>query len=195
MRHMVGLMRVYLEPWVVQDGHVPELRAGEVLRDVGVAAACWSCDRSHRFDLCQEAPGEDPDGSSTAHSLLDGALIWRAGDRVGVLRVHDMLFVVEGIVERVALETFRRSLLDLPAVGQRMRVHAGLYVMPAHEVDLDPDGESSPPGVVRDWLVHAVQFERRGRRCEVVSVETLDRMQAWDEEDSGGEYLLELSPM
>jgi hypothetical protein len=192
---MVGLVRVYLEPWVVQDGQVPELRAGEILRDVGVAAACWSCDRSHGFDLCEEAPGEDPDGSSTAHSLLDGTLIWRDGDRVGVLRVQDMHVVVKGIVEQVALETFQRRVLDLPAVGQRMRVHAGLYVMPAHEVDLDPDGESSPPGVVRDWLVHAVQFERRGRRCEVVSVETLDRMQVWDDEDSGGEYLLELSPM
>jgi hypothetical protein len=62
-------------------------------------------------------------------------------------------------------------------------------------VELDSDGESSPPDVVRDWLVHAVQFERRGRRCEVVSVETLDRMQAWDDEGCGGEYLLDLSPI
>jgi hypothetical protein len=111
------------------------------------------------------------------------------------MRVLDMHFVVKGIVEQVALETFRRRPLDVPAVGKRMRVHAGLYVMPAHEVEFDSDGGSSPPDVVRDWLVHAVQVERRGPRCEVMSVETLDRMQARDHEARGGQYLLELSPM
>jgi len=185
-------MRVYLEPWVVQDGQVREVRAGEVLRDVGIAAACWSCDGSTGSDLLEELPGEDPDGCATAHSLLDGVLVWR-GHQVGVLRVHDMHFVVKGIVEQVAPETSRRRPLELPAAGQRMRVHAGLYVMPAHEVDLDPDGDSSPPGGVRQWLVHAVQLERHARG-RVVSVETLDRMQAWEDEARGGEYLLELSP-
>jgi hypothetical protein len=192
---MVGPVRVYLEPWIVQDGQVPELRAGEVLEDVGIAAACWSCGRSHGSDLCEEVPAEDPDGSSTAHSMLDGALIWREGDRAGVLRVHDMHLVVKGIVEQVSPETFRRRPLDLPPVGRRMRVHAGLYVMPAHEAELDSDGESSPPDVLRDWLVRAVHFERRGPRCEVMSIETLDRMRALDDEALGGEYLLALSPM
>src|SRR4051794_1033410 len=79
----VKVMRVYLEPWVVQDGQVPELRAGEVMREVGIAAACWTCERSEGFDLCEEVPGDDPDGIATAHALLDGVLIWRGADRVG----------------------------------------------------------------------------------------------------------------
>src|SRR5215213_11471920 len=71
-------VRVYLEPWVVQDGQVPELRAGDTLRDVGVVAACWSRDRSDGVDSCEEVPGGDPDGFSTAQSVLDGVLIWRS---------------------------------------------------------------------------------------------------------------------
>jgi hypothetical protein len=97
-------------------------------------------------------------------------------------------------VEQVALETFRRRPLDLPAVGQRVRVHAGLYVMPAHEAELDSDGKSSAPDVVRDWLVHAVSSSAAGRVVRL-GVETLDRMQAWDDEALGREYLLELCPI
>jgi hypothetical protein len=189
----VKVMRVYLEPWVVQDGQIPELRAGEVMREVGIAAACWTGDRSEGFDLCEEVPGEDPDGIATAHAVLDGVLTWRGADRVGVLRVGDVQFVVKGVVEQVAVETFERRPLELPAVGERMRVHAALYVMPAHEADLDWNDGAASPDVQRDWLVQSVVFERRGRG-NVVSVETLDRMQAWEDEGSGGEYQLDLSP-
>jgi hypothetical protein len=66
--------------------------------------------------------------------------------------------------------------------------------MSACEAELESDGESSPPEVVRDWLVHSVQIERRGHG-DVVSIETLDRMQVWDDEGCGGEYLLDLSPV
>jgi hypothetical protein len=187
-------MRVYLEPWVVQDGQITELRAGDVLREVGVAAACSSCLRSEGFDLCEDVQDDDPDGDSTAHALLDGLLIWRRADHVGVLRVDDMHFVIKGIIEPVALETFKRRPLDLPPVGQRMRVHAVLYVMPAHEADLESTGDAPPPNVLRDWLVQSVMIERR---CggHVASVEALDRMQAWEDEGCGGEYLLDLSPL
>lgn len=127
---------------------------------------------------------------------MDGVLVWREGDHVGVLQVHDMRIVVKGFVDEVALETFRRRPLDLPAVGQRIRVHAILYIMPAHEADLDGDGAC--PAVVRDWRVHAVHIERHAQGS-VVSVETLDRMDAWTDEvwgddPCGGEYLLDLSP-
>lgn len=186
-------MRVYLEPWVVQDGQIPELQPGDVVRGVGIAAACWSCDRSDGFDLCEEVPGADPDGVVTAHSLLDGVLVWRVEDRVGVLRVHDLHFVVKGVVDEVAEETFERRPLALPTVGHRVRVHAGLYVMPAHEADLRFEGDSPPPDVVRDWLVESVSIERRGPG-DVVSVETLDRMRAWDDEGWRGCYLLDLTP-
>jgi hypothetical protein len=99
---------------------------------------------------------------------------------------------VKGVVEQVAPETFERRPLGLPAVGQRVRVHAVLYVMPAHEADLASDAHSTAPGLVRDWRVRSVAIERRspGR---LVTVEPVDRMDAWTDEDSGGEYLLDVS--
>src|SRR4051794_1917061 len=155
----MGLMLVYLEPWIVQDGQVPELRPSDILRQVGVAAACWSSDRSMGVDGWQVVPGKDPDGFTTAHVILDGAVVWRHGSALAVLQVHDTRFVLKGRVERVGVEDSRR--LALPSIDERARVHATLYVMPGGEYEPLGYPGMTPPDVERDWSVNELFIETR----------------------------------
>ena len=190
------LMLVYLEPWIVQDGQVPELRSGDILRQAGVAAACWSSDHSMGVDGWEAVPGQDPDGFSTAHVILDGAVVWRHESAIAVLQVYDTRFVLKGRVQQVGVEDFER--LALPSMDERARVHAALYVMPVHEYDSFGYPGTTPPDVTRDWRVNGIFIEARARQgsaCgDVTHVEPLDRMRCWDDEALGGEYLLDLVP-
>ena len=189
-------MLVYLEPWIVQDGQVPELRPGDILRRVGVAAACWSSDPSMGVDGWEAVPGQDPDGFTTAHVILDGAVVWRHESAIAVLQVRDTRFVLKGRVEQVGVEDFER--LALPPMDERARVHAALYVMPGGEYEPLGYPGMAPPDVARDWSVNGVFVEARARKgmgCgDVMHVEPLDRMRCWDDEALGGEYLLDLVP-
>jgi hypothetical protein len=192
-------MLVYLEPWVVQDGQVPELRPGDVLRGVGVAAACWSCGPSEGHDTCVARSGKDPDGFSTAQAVLDGVVVWRDETRAGVLSVEGTLFLIRGTVKLVAPpDYYEREPVSLPPIGGRARLGGYLYVMPAHENDLYSGAVSQPPDVCRDWVVTQVLRERRavdGRECgDVIGVDTLEVMDCWADEVAGGTYLLDLSP-
>jgi hypothetical protein len=186
---------VYLEPWIVQDGQVPELRPGDILRRVGLAAACWTSDRSMGVDGWEVVPGKDPDGFTTAHVVLDGAVVWRYQSAVAVLGVHDTRFVLKGRVQQVGVEDFER--LPLPPIDERARVHASLYVMPVHEYDPFGYPGTTPPDVRRDWRVNGIFIEARARKgsaCgDVTHVVPLDRMRCWDDEALGGEYLLDLA--
>jgi hypothetical protein len=189
-------MLIYLEPWIVQDGQVPELQPSDILRRVGVAAACWSSDRSIGVDGWEAVPGKDPDGFSTAHVILDGSVVWRYKSALAVLQVHDTRFVLKGRVEQVGVEDFER--LALPPMDERARVHASLYVMPGGEYELSGYPGMTPPDVARDWRVNGIFIEGRateGSDCgDVTHVEPLERMRCCDDEALGGEYLLDLVP-
>ena len=145
-------------------------------------------------------PGKDPDGFSTAQTVLDGVVVWRDGTKNGVLRVDGTLFLIRGTLVLVAPpDQYERVPVPLPEAGSRARLPGYLYVMPAHEHDLYYGAASAPSDVRRDWMVNAVLLERRalnGRECgEVTSVDPLEVMDCWADEAPGGTYLLDLSPV
>jgi hypothetical protein len=205
-------MLVYLEPWIVQDGQVPELAAGDVLCEAGIGATCWTAEASSGTDVCAPAPGRDPDGFDTAHVILDGVIVWRSDtgteggwrdlSKAGVVRVDETLFLVRGVPDLVARpDHYRRRVIELPPVGDRARLHGCLSVLAAHESCVDDDGAATgQPDLRGDLLVNAVHWElramRRGECGDVVGVDTLDRMDCWRDESRGGAgYLLDLTPV
>ncbi|MGN6242311.1 MAG: hypothetical protein ACTHQ3_01385 [Motilibacteraceae bacterium] len=204
-------MWVHLENWIVQDGEIPELHVGSVLRDHGLRAACWSIEESQESERCLELAGPDPSGDRAPHYALSGTVEWGREPSRMLLRVGDFGVLAEPrSFRRVpgsspqddVLERFSPAFF-VPARGTRVTALCRLEVLAAYETD-------ERFGVIdirRDWDVRQLQLQHRtlvpvpGRERErsvgrVLRVDDIERMHRWAD-DTGDDYvtyLLDLQP-
>jgi hypothetical protein len=190
VRDDVG-MWVYLSPWLVQDGELPEFESGETLIDYGVRASGWLLDVAPEADGLRRHEGPDPDGFETVVYELSGKLTWVRPE------------TSEATIRSAGIDYLTR-LTDRDwsaiTVGGSVRVLCGLAVVPDYEWL-----SFGLPNVRRDWAINEIRIERRAvewRNDErvpnrVVAVDAIDRISRWTDEIDGqtSSYLLDLVPI
>lgn len=204
-------MQVYLDPWIVDDGQIPELTVPGELHDVAVHADCWA------LELCTEpeaGPVFPRRPCTLAPCAVDPFHVTLVGDVVDRRHVaaasgsSPTLLVRSGgwdvTADPVALkECDEGSVLYSPdfegiEIGARVRVHCRLNVMADHEIDA-----WGFPGSRAGWSVSQAWAVPRGWHLGeegMASTEdarpgrSLDRIQpgAVGPEDR---YLLDLLPL
>lgn len=205
-------MWAHLQNWVVQDGEVPELRAGSTLHDHGLRASCWSIRQSATPVGTTELRGPDPSGDDAPHYELSGTVEWGQAPssvllRVGGFRVlaepHDFRPAPGRSPDDHAVQRFSPDFF-VPPVGDRAIVRCQLEVMADYEVDIDG---TDCPELRTDWLVQRIRLQHRalvpGRlpspraQTRVIRTDDIERMQRWADEEDGDQvtYLLDLQPL
>ena len=193
----------------MQDGGVPELHIGSVLRDHGLRASCWSVEESREPEGCVELAGPDPSGDRAPHYALSGTVEWGREPSSMLLRVGNFRVLaqpgsfgqvpgsspLDDVLERFSPDFF------VPATGTRVRVVCRLEVLAAYESD------EEFAVTRRDWRVRQLRVQRRalvpvpGRERDrivgkVLHVDDIDRMHLWAD-DTGDDwviYLLDVQP-
>ena len=150
--------------WLVQDGKVPELHPGAVLRNVALRAASSSLQESSETEGVKDHPGTghdselglryDTPGTGEAAGEPGSVIL-----RVGTFRVLAEPDRVRQVGEEGALERHSPD-FAIPAVGTRVTANCTLEVMAAYETD---DRFLGVPvaGLARDWQVERIQLARR----------------------------------
>jgi len=187
----------YLENWLVQDGEIPELQAGDELHHVAVRGTCWSVAESQAPEGLTELRGQDPAGDVAPHYELTGTVEWAREPstlllRVGTVRVlaepNSFRTVRPGSGDAAGAEPYSPSFW-VPAIGTRVTAVCRLEVMADYETDA-----LAFPDIRRDWRVGKVLVEHRSRVQpttgggdsivgRVVRVDTIDRMRRWADEN------------
>ncbi len=204
-------MWVHLESWIVQDGEIPELHIGSVLRDHGLRASCWSIEESQDPEGCVELAGPDPSGDQAPHYALTGTVESGREPSSMPLRVGHFAVLAEPGSFRQApgssppddvLERFSPDFF-VPGPGTRVTVLCRLEVLAAYETD----ETFGALGIRRDWDVRQLRLqhlglvgppgrERERRVGKVLHVDDIERMHRWadDTGDAHVTYLLDLQP-
>ncbi len=204
-------MWAHLANWIVQDGEIPELHIGSVLRDHGLRASCWSVEESQEPEGCVELAGPDPSGDRAPHYALSGTVEWGRETSSMLLRVgHFAVLAEPGSFRHVPGSSPQDDVLErfspdffVPATGTRVTVTCRLEVLAAYETD----EEFGVPDIRRDWDVQQLRIQHRalvpvpGRERErrvgkVLHVEDIERMHRWADATGDGyvTYLLDLQP-
>ena len=181
-------MWTYLSTWIVQDGELPELRAGSRLIDHGVRASGWLIESTRDTDRLEFVEGPDPDGYDTVTYRLTGPVEWSRPE------TSEWVIRCEGIPFLARLS----NLYPVPRrIGERVSVLCALAVVPDYEWLA-----FGLPDVRQDWIVEALKVQRRavevrdgtGVPADVVCVEELVEMRQWADGRAGlaCEYLLDL---
>ena len=156
---------VHLENWIVQDGDVPELHIGSVLRGHGLRASCWSVEESQEPEGCVELAGPDPLGDRAPHYALSGTVAWGREPSSMLLRVGNFAVLAEpGSFRQVpgtsppddVLERFSPDFF-VPATETRVTVVCRLEVLAGYETD-EKFGDLD---IRRDWDVRQLQLQHR----------------------------------
>lgn len=200
-------MWVYLEPWIVQDGAVPELARGSHLRGVGLWADCRGVDPARTaVDGIGVPAGPDSAHESGRHRYeLTGVVGPVKGIRTGKDEHVGSEFVLTAddlaVVARAAGPGFE------VAAGSRVTAQCTLNVAADYEWDA-----FELPDLRTDWYVHRLMIEQRQiayvPRCpegplvggpgKVLRSFEIERMRRWD--DNRGDtimawYVLDVTPL
>ena len=201
-------MWTYLENWLVQDGEIPELQAGDVLQHVAVRASCWGITESHAPEGLSELQGPYAAGDAARHYELTGTVEWGREPSTVLLRVGPFHVLAEPNSYRgvgsstgdvAGLEPYAPN-LRVPALGTRVTVFCQLQVMADYETEA-----FDFPDARRDWQVRRVRLEHRNLVLnpsendglsigDVVAVVDIDRMRRWADDNAGSHvtYCLDL---
>jgi len=201
----------YLANWLVQDGEIPELHTGDVLRGVALRAASWSLRESPEPEAVKEHRGDEQDSQLGANYAVTGTVEATCQPGSVLLRVGKFRLVAEPNTVREisgdgALERYSPN-FRIPSVGTRATVSCTLEVMAAYETE-DTFLGTRTAGLARDWLVERIRVARwalttqtpgytdRSTAGPLLEVEEIPRIHRWaDERDPDGEktaYLLDL---
>ena len=200
----------YLANWLVQDGEIPELHTGDVLRGVALRAASWSLRESQGPEAVKEHRGDEQDSQLGTSYAVTGTVEATCEPGSVLLRVGNFRLVAEpNTVREVggdgALEHYSPN-FRIPRVGARATVSCTLDVMAAYETESTFLGVPTA-GLARDWLVERIRVARwaltptpgytdRSTAGPLLDVEEIARIHRWaDERDPAGEkaaYLLDL---
>lgn len=151
-----GLMWTYLPLWLGQDGEVDELSPGSLLRGTALPASCRTvvtAESSPSSDMVQVEP--EVDGFLYDVTGLDGEVrdvLTDRGDGESV-RIGSEFLLTSGAMRFIARTA------DFPVdevSGSTVTVRCSLHVMADYEADA-----FDLPDVREDWIVEAVQVERR----------------------------------
>lgn len=198
-------MWTYLSDWLVQDGEIPELAAGDRLADVALRAAFWTIRESREPSRATLCTGPDPAGEITTHYELTGTTerVWPPN--ASIVQVGNVIMLAEPKSVRPvpgtggALERFSEDCI-VPPVGVWVTATARVEVMAHYETeDLDY------PKLRQDWLVEGVKLERREfvrtgvhsvRPGPIAALEEIGRMRRWADqiECQHLSYLVDLVP-
>ena len=197
-------MWVSLEPWIVGDGQIPELRAGDVLRAVGLRAACRSIAASDAAAGVVELTERGAAGSPLYR--LTGVVTWGRQPSSVLLDAGDFLVLAEPDTVRVppqsrdshGMEPYSPS-FHVPNVGTRASIVGALEVVPSYEWDA-----FEFPDARRDWQVTDIRLEQHAlvplngmgdevTRGAVVRAEVVDQLSR-RADPIGMSYLINLNP-
>lgn len=201
---------MYLANWLVQDGEIPELRPGDVLRNIALRASSQNLRGSSEPEGVTADFGPDAysevgtryDVTGTAEAACEpGTVVLR----VGTFRVVAEPSSVRQVGDDGALERYSPD-FPIPTVGTRATVSCTLEVMAAYETDDQFLGVPTA-GLARDWRVERVRLARWALTPtpagpadyslgSLLRVEDIPRMQRWaDDSDADTQrvaYLLDL---
>jgi hypothetical protein len=200
-------MWVYLEPWIVQDGALPELARGSHLRNVGLWADCRSVGPARTaMDGIAELAGPDSAHESGRYRYeLTGVAGPAQGIRTGNEEQAGSEFVITagdlGMVARTA------GPVSEVAAGSRVTAQCTLNVAADYEWDA-----FELPDLRADWYVRRLKIEQRqidyvrggpegpvaGWPGKVLRSFEIERMSRWDDDHAGtimARYVLDLIPL
>ena len=197
-------MWVSLEPWIVGDGEIPELRSGDMLCDVGLRAACRGIATSDAAAGVVELTERGAAGAPLYR--LTGVVTWGRQPSSVLLDAGAFLVLAEPDTFRVSpqsrdaqgMEPYSPS-FHVPDVGTHASIVGTLEVVPSYEWDA-----FEFPDARRDWRVTGIRLEQHSlvplngmanevTRGAVVRAEVVDQLSRRTN-PIGMSYLIDLKP-
>ena len=197
-------MWVSLKTWQLEEGQIPELRTGDLVRGVGLRAACRSSAASNEATGVVELT--EPGARGAPLYQLSGVVAWGRQPGSVLLEVGAFLVLAEPDTFREAAQSCdprgmqpHSPSFHVPDVGTRASIVGTLEVVPSYEWDA-----FGFPDARRDWRVTDIRLEQHAlvplsgmgdevTRGAVVRAEVVDHLTR-QTNPVEMDYLLDLSP-
>lgn len=200
-------MWVYLEPWIVRDGALPELARGSHLRSVGLWADCRGVGPARTaMDGIAELAGPDSAHESGSYRYeLTGVAGPAKGIRTGNEEHAGSEFVITA--GDLAMVARTAGPVSEVAAGSRITAQCTLNVAADYEWDA-----FELPDLRADWYVRRLKIEQRqtdyvrggpegllaGWPGKVLRSFEIERMSRWDDDRADtimAWYVLDITPL
>ena len=198
-------VRIYAEGWIFGDGQLPVLSVGDVVPNIGIQAFGSLVEESSGIDAIARTPDQPSNEQETY--VLDGVLVWRSETiDGGIVAVNGALVLLRS-ASQFDGNWFVSQKLDLPEVGDRLRITVGFSLMAEHDLRLAPDesdfrrwGLVDGPNVRSTWRVTAIDAQRSLPELEEFSsaptfVTSVERVETMDIGAPNTIHILELEPI